>query len=64
MHNVASSQHFRNQKYHSSGTPTSTLSDDGRLVLRGLRISKLYAPQNIPERPTTNTGRHRHVPSR
>ena len=64
MNNVASAQHFRNQKYHSSSTPTSTLSDDGRLVLRGLRISKLYAPQNIPEPPTTNTGRHRHVPSR
>ena len=60
MDNVASSKHFRNKKQHLSSTP----SDDRRLVLRGLRISKLYAPQNIPERPTTDTGRHRYVPSR
>ena len=60
MTKVAFSPEFRNPKSHSS----SSLSSDSHLVLRGLRIGKLYAPQNIPERPTTNTGRHRHVPHR
>jgi len=57
MSKVATTLQFCNS------TPNS-LPDPSHLALRGLRIGKLYAPQNIPERPTTNTGRHRHVPHR